>query len=228
MEAEQKQDKNLIPVDMLSVAEFSLILYKAVVHLKNIQDIVKTFTDKPEGGIYFHHASLESNPALQPKQINICSLASKAKNILEIGFNTGTSSLFMLLCNPTCKIYCFDICEHPYVKACFEYLNDNFDNRLVLIEGDSNKCLQAFLDLTNIKFDLFHIDGAHNEKTFIDFFLCRKIYLKNPSKISYVIFDDTWIDSLQKFWDAVVRDGYVKEAKVLETPVTGHRCGVFV
>ena len=93
------------------------------------------------------------------KQLNLYSLGRTAKNILEIGFNTGHSALLFLISNPESKLTCFDIVSHKYTMPCFEYLNSLFPGRINLIAGDSTITVPEFYKVcSNInKFDLIFI-----------------------------------------------------------------------
>jgi hypothetical protein len=95
------------------------------------------------------------------KLYNIGGLCINANviRVLEIGFNSGFSALFMLMCNPFLCITCVDICSHIYTRQCYMVLKDIFGDRIQLIEGDSVTAMHS-VDGT---FDLIHIDGSHDE-----------------------------------------------------------------
>ena len=83
---------------------------------------------------------------------------------MEIGFNAGHSCLLYLMSNPTSKIQVFDLGEHIYTRACFEYLSTQFPNRMAIEYGDSRKTIPAYIsENTDKVFDMIHIDGGHDQ-----------------------------------------------------------------
>jgi len=90
---------------------------------------------------------------------NLFYQTKNVNNILEIGFNSGFSTLLMLLSNNYSKILCIDICRHIYTKECFKFLQTEFPERLTLIEGDSQIVLKEIN--FDFKFDFVEIDGNH-------------------------------------------------------------------
>ena len=77
---------------------------------------------------------------------------------MEIGFNSGFSTLLMLISNPNIHIFCFDLGEHKYTIPCYEKLKETFGDRINITIGDSTKTLQNIND----NYDLIHIDGGHS------------------------------------------------------------------
>jgi predicted O-methyltransferase YrrM len=94
------------------------------------------------------------------KRENLLALGRDARNILEIGFAGGHSSLIFLLANPHSRITVIDPLEMPYARACFTYLNAVFPGRLNLLTGYSQDLLPT---LSGQKFDLIHIDGGKDK-----------------------------------------------------------------
>jgi predicted O-methyltransferase YrrM len=77
---------------------------------------------------------------------------------MEIGFNSGFSTLLMLLTNPNVRVTCFDLGEHRYTIPCYQKLKQTFGERINIIIGDSTKTLKNINDT----YDLIHIDGGHS------------------------------------------------------------------
>ena len=141
------------------------------------------------------------------KQLNLYELAKNADNILEIGFNMGNSALLYLISNNYSKIVCFDICHHKYTRLSFEYLNQLFPNRLILIEGDSTKTIPSFYeDKYNNFFDLVHIDGGHHIDIANQDFI-NTYHMAN----NLIIFDDDWLDHINNLCNRYIKLGFVKE-----------------
>ena len=92
------------------------------------------------------------------KAKNICNIVlnSNIKNIIEVGFNAGFSTLLMLITNPDVKITCIDLGTHTYTSKCYNRMKEEFGDRINLIIGDSIEVLP----MVNDKYDLIHIDGG--------------------------------------------------------------------
>ena len=88
---------------------------------------------------------------------NICSLL-KPKNILEIGFNRGTSAIYWLQ-NSNANVISIDIRPLVNVKKSIDYINSRYPSRFEYIEMDSRSIRTE--DWYN-KFDLAFIDGDHS------------------------------------------------------------------
>jgi len=113
-----------------------------------------------EGNIFMNHHTCTFTDDYINKQQNISLLVlnKNIKHVMEIGFNSGFSTLLMLLTNPTLQITCFDLGEHKYTIPCYTQIKTLFGNRLNLIIGNSKTILPMIQD----KYDLIHIDGGHS------------------------------------------------------------------
>jgi predicted O-methyltransferase YrrM len=153
--------------------------------------------------------------------MNHFSLGKVSDNILEIGFNAGHSSLLYLLSNQHSTITAFDLCYHPYVIPCFEYLKNEFSNRINLYSGDSNSTVYEYhKNNPTKKFDLIHIDGGH--ETHIankDFFNSLKL----ASNI--IIWDDTHLPHLDNLFNTYVQNNLIEEIYMHKTYEYKHRIG---
>jgi hypothetical protein len=161
-----------------------------------------------EGNIYNFGPDMTYTPEYYVKQQNIilCATNLNVKKVLEIGFNSGFSTLLMLLSNPNIHITCVDINIHPYTVPCYNIIKEYFGDRVNLIIGDSTLVVPTIKDT----FDLIHIDGAHDtaiaEKDIIN-----SIALCNDNCI--LIMDDTDMDDLNILWSK-----YSEEYNLSECP----------
>ena len=96
----------------------------------------------------------------------------------------GHSLFIMLLANPNLNITTIDI-DATYAIPSVEVLRKKFPNaNIKFIHKDS---LQALNEIDE-KFDLFHIDGHHeNSRIKQEFELCKKL---NDGDIMNIVFDD--------------------------------------
>ena len=109
---------------------------------------------------------------------------TKSKNVLEIGFNRGSSALSFLLSNSECKVISIEIASRESCEKSISYLNNTFDNRLTFIQCNSAELLSVVSKDNNI--DLVFIDGDHTLSA-IDRDVSNSLQL-NPK---YILFDDS-------------------------------------
>lgn len=127
-------------------------------------------------------------------------------DILEIGFNSGNSALVFLYANPNCKIYAFDICYNIYEKHCVDYLNTHFNNRVILIKGDSNMTVPYFNDLKKF-ISIYHIDGGNNDKIIsTDIVNCYNMGLDG----SFLIINNCSKDYIREKYDNLYHSGKIQ------------------
>lgn len=128
------------------------------------------------------------------KNISNLVLNKNIKNVMEIGFNGGFSTLLMLVSNPYMHITCFDLGEHTYTRPCYKKMKETFGDRIDIIFGDSTKTLK---EITN-NYDLIHIDGGHStEVATCD--IMNSIRLSKQGTI--LIMDDYDFGNLHALWD---------------------------
>ena len=157
--------------------------------------IIKDSGDLLEGNIFMKHKTTEYTNEFLNKVKNISNLVlnKNIKNVMEIGFNSGFSTLLMLLSNPNMKITCFDLCEHKYTGPCYIKLKEDFGDRITLIIGDSRVTLPKI----NEVYDLIHIDGGHsNELAESD--ILNSFRLSKQKTI--LIMDDYNFSNLNALW----------------------------
>lgn len=170
--------------------------------------LIPLIGNSPEGNIYSRHLSTEKTSLMIPKQKNIVNFIKKInpKNVLEIGFNAGFSTLLMKMTNSSINMTCVDINDHNYVIPCYKYLCNDFDN-IELITKSSLVALPELIEVGK-KYDVIHIDGDHRiEGATKDFELCLKLSKKG----TVIIFDDTNLVPLNNLCNNYVNNNIVKE-----------------
>ena len=139
------------------------------------------------------------------------------KNILEIGFNLGSSAAAFLSARNDTIVISIDIGFHSYVKDAKKIINTFFPNRHTLLIGDS-KILMRKIELIypNFKPDLIFIDGDHVEPTpIID--LRNALYL--AGKNTSIILDDC---SISNGYAGVIQ-AYLEVIKYKEIDMTSSK-----
>jgi predicted O-methyltransferase YrrM len=176
---------------------------------KYLLPIIYNCNELLEGNIfmYHHHTTYTDLFINKTKNISNLVLNKNIRNVMEIGFNSGFSSLLMLLSNPNMHITCFDLGEHKYVMPCYEKLKEVFGNRINIIIGDSTKTLQIMHD----KYDLIHIDGGHaNEVASSD--IINSYRLSKQGTI--LIMDDYDYNPLHILWDDYIKKYNLKKLDI--------------
>lgn len=149
-----------------------------------------------EGNIFMLHHTTDYTHEFVNKTKNISNLVlnKNIKNVMEIGFNSGFSTLLMLISNPNIHVTCFDLGKHKYTIPCYEKLKETFGDRINIIIGDSTKTLQT----VNDKYDLIHIDGGHSTEV-ANSDIINSYRLSKPRTI--LIMDDYDFPHLHNIWD---------------------------
>jgi predicted O-methyltransferase YrrM len=225
----QSMDVDIKKIHIASVDEYESVLKNGQSHLDALLTIVKCAVKSPkefEGNYFYDHQTF-NRVVDRNKQINLYSIGKieTNKNILEIGFNAGHSALLFLLAHPTSKLHCFDTCEHPYTKPCFNYLSDSFPGRLTLIEGRSADQLSQYkTNHPDLICEVVHIDGDHElSNANGDFFRCLSfVNFKN-----ILIFNDVHLPGLHMLWDGYLRDLHLKDATSHFYPTDSHAIGLY-
>ena len=87
---------------------------------------------------------------------------------MEIGFNSGFSTLLMLISNPNIHITCYDLGEHKYTIPCYQKLREIFKDRINIIIEDSRETLPSDNDIYDlwdnyiIKYNLKSLNTEYN------------------------------------------------------------------
>ena len=161
--------------------------------------IINNCGESLEGNIFMLHATTTYTDVYLNKTKNISNLLlnKNINNVMEIGFNSGFSTLLMLLTNPNMYITCFDLGEHKYTIPCYEKLKETFGERINIIIGDSTKTLQ---NITN-NYDLIHIDGGHSTEV-ANSDIIHSYRLSKQGTI--LIMDDYDFPNLHELWDMCI------------------------
>jgi glycosyltransferase involved in cell wall biosynthesis len=155
--------KHLAPV-LNQVTTYDTMKPEIDKHVTKIKEIVEASGEACEGNVFWFQYNHNETEVFLNKRLNLFNYSQKAHSIMEIGFNAGHSSLLYLLSNPTSKIQLFDLGEHRYTRACFEYLSTQFPNRLTIEFGDSRQTVPAYIAKNVGKvFDMIHVDGGHDQ-----------------------------------------------------------------
>jgi len=167
---------------------------------KYLLPIIINSGEKLEGNIFMTHRTTNyTNKFINKiKNIEILSSNKNVKKVLEIGFNSGFSSLLMLFSNPNITLTCLDKARHSYTIPCFNMIKKTFGDRIKLIVGDSTKTIHN-IDET---FDLIHIDGGHSVRV-------AKSDIEQSLRLSkrdtIIIMDDYDNIKLKALWDSYVK-----------------------
>jgi predicted O-methyltransferase YrrM len=165
----------------------------------NIKPIIQECGEQHEGNIFMIHHSTEYTDVYENKAKNISNLLlnNNIKHVLEIGFNSGFSTLLMLLSNKNVSITCYDLGEHSYMIPCFNKLKESFGERIQMNVGDSTVTLSN----DSNKYDLIHIDGGHATEV-AESDIVNSYRLSKQGTI--LIMDDYDFDNLRPLWDSYV------------------------
>ena len=202
----------------LKESTITINIYKAKQYINEyLIPIIKNCRVNLEGNIFMLHHTCKYTDLFINKAKNISNfvLNSNVTNVMEIGFNSGFSTLLMLISNPKLHITCFDLGEHSYVLPCFEQLRKTFGDRIELVLGDSTKTL---LTITG-EYDLIHIDGGHSTDV-------ASSDVINSYRMSrhgtILILDDYDFPNLQKMWDKFVKLYDLKPLNILAYDTIHH------
>jgi predicted O-methyltransferase YrrM len=147
------------------------------------------------------------------------------KNILEIGFNLGSSATAFLSARTDTNVISIDIGYHGYVNDAKKIIDTIFPNRHTLLIGDSKILMRKIEFLfPNFKPHLIFIDGDHAEPTpIID--LRNALYLAD--KNTSIILDDCSVANgyagvIQAYLDVVkYKEIDIKSSKIYSDVATG-------
>jgi len=216
--------------DLANISHYHNCSTKKQKVIDDIKQIIIESNELLEGNCFYDNETLILDPQLYFKQINLfwCGKQAKTK-ICEIGFNTGHSSMLMLLGRDTAELdfTVFDIGRHPYTKPCLEYIKSQFQHiKFEYIEGDSTITMPAWIHENKSciwSYDLIHVDGGHTEHCISNDMKYADILLKAGG---LVIIDDTnhyhinnWVDwyvSTRKYIELDVPNSFEYGYRVLQ------------
>jgi predicted O-methyltransferase YrrM len=152
-----------------------------------------------EGNIFMLHHTTNYTDIFLNKTKNISNMVlnKNIQKVMEIGFNSGFSTLLMLLTNPKIYITCFDLGEHKYTMPCFIKLKETFGDRINIIIGDSTETLKNVNDI----YDVIHIDGGHSTEI-ANSDIINTYRLSKQGTI--IIMDDYDGPNLHNLWDSYI------------------------
>ena len=185
--------KEDISVDFVLSKEYDIVQQNNLHHFEMLSKLAEESTTK-------------FNRFDPNKQTNLFSLSKNVKNILQIGLRAGHEALTFLISNQSSKIYCFDTYKYSFTKACAQYLQQHFPDRLFVYEGNSIDEIPKFNENTKISVDLVYICTKAMDISNGNFFTCIPlIHYK-----TFLIIDNLHMKYL---WDGYVNDKTVKEIK---------------
>lgn len=179
-----------------------------------LMPIISQCNELIEGNIFMEHHTNKISDKFILKVKNICNvlLNKNIKKVCEIGFNSGFSTLLMLITNPNIEIKCFDLGEHSYTMPCYQMLRETFGDRLELIIGDSTKTLPIFNKSNEtVKFDLIHIDGGHSTEV-------ATSDIEHSLKLSrygtILIMDDYDFENIKELWNKYIENQNLRNLNI--------------
>ena len=177
--------------------------------------------ERLEGNIFMLHNTTEYTDVYLNKTKNISNilLNKNIKNVMEIGFNSGFSTLLMLITNPNACVSCFDLGEHKYTLPCYNKMKETFGNRINITIGDSMRTLSR----VNEPYDLIHIDGGHStEVAQSDIINAYRL----SKQATVLIMDDYDFPNLHTLWNDHIRKYNLKNLDICiyDTPHHDIKC----
>lgn len=117
--------------------------------------------------------------------------STKAKKIMEIGFNAGHTCMGFLDADDKVIVHAIDICDYGHVRTCASRIMKKYGtSRFQFGEMDSTR-----MGLKSLEgYDLVRIDGGHSTEVLQqDFIRC------NASEVPWIIIDDMNYRSVHEF-----------------------------
>ena len=197
--------------------------YTIKANIEKAKDYINTYLlpiiydcgERLEGNIFMLHNTMEYTDVFLNKTKNISNilLNKNIKNVMEIGFNSGFSTLLMLITNPNTCVSCFDLGEHKYTLPCYNKMKETFGDRLNITIGDSTCTLTCM----NETYEVIHIDGGHSTEV-------AQSDITNAYRLSkqgtILIMDDYDFSNLHTLWnDHIIKYDLKKiDIYVYDTP----------
>jgi hypothetical protein len=154
---------------------------------------------------YVRSPPVAANRAKRERFRRVC---AGRRRMLEIGVNGGHSAFVALTANPSLEFHGVDIGDHAYVRPAVEWLKAEFPGRVFLSEGS---CLQVLPQLAkgDLRFDLFHIDGAKHTY-YLDLLNCHRLLTDEGRAL--VVMDDFNMGPVEAVWRRCLSEGLVHPA----------------
>ena len=148
---------------------------------------------------------------------------SKFKSMMEIGFNAGHSSAFVLENFDDVKVHSYDIGWHDYTEPNAQKVKEKYGDRFNFTLKDSKKIEPKEIQF---KYDIVYIDGEHTfEGAFSD------IQLFINSTMRWAVIDDLQIKSVAKAVTHPTHKKYFREVwrgKYISHPKGNEVTGILV
>jgi predicted O-methyltransferase YrrM len=196
-----KKNIKQLHYDNINIAKTKQYIKKTKQYIKKYLNPVINKTGEHLEGNIFTIGKIDFSFLFHRKCVNISLLSQNKdiKNIMEIGFNAGFSTLLMLFSNPLAKITCYDLGEHSYTMPCFKIIKKTFGDRVNLILGDSTKTVPNDKN----KYDLIHIDGGHS--TYVATQDIENSYNKSKPGTIFIFDDYILFPNLHILWNSYIR-----------------------
>ena len=209
---------NIMNIFLTSLKDFTINenIHKTKKYINTyLMPIINNSGELLEGNIFMEHHTTNYTDKFINKCKNISNLVlnKNIKNVIEIGFNSGFSTLLMLLSNPFMKITCYDLVEHSYTMPCYNQLKNFFGERIKLIVGDSRYTLKNTFGTC----DLIHIDGG-NLTEIVKSDIINSYRLSEQGTI--LIMDDYEFENLHCLWNHYIKQFNLQNLHIhiYETP----------
>jgi predicted O-methyltransferase YrrM len=166
---------------------------------KHLANIINNSGEQIDETAYMlYDTNMYSDDVLnKTKNISNLVLNKNIKHVLVIGFNTGFSTLLMLLSNPSIDITCIDAGIHSYTMPCYLKLKETFGDRINIVIGNISETLP------NVKaqYDLIYIDGGDStEIAESDINYCYRLSKNN----TIILMDDYDSPYLRTLWGTCI------------------------
>lgn len=139
-----------------------------------------------------------------PKELQfLAKRVQGAKQVCEVGFNMGMSACAMLAANPNLIVVSYDLGEWACVKIAHEYLDDRFEGRHLLIEGDSTVTFKPPLT----PWEFCFIDGGHS------FDVAYRDIANFAPHSRYVMVDDIKMEGVAKALEIAINERLLTEVE---------------
>ena len=143
------------------------------------------------------------------------------KTVLEIGFNSGISTMSFLSARPDITVISVDIGYHEYVLQAKEWIDKEFPNRHMLIIGDSTTVLpQILTQFPMYKPDMIFVDGNH-DGDYPKKDIYNSIALSHPD--TFIIIDDVvpWMKDILSAIDEFTQSSMIQVIDHKESDIWG-------
>lgn len=177
--------------------------------LYELNAVVAESGEPVAGNIFYDHRQedYETSPPIamnRAKRDRFRLACAGRTRMLEIGVNAGHSAYLALTSDPQLEFHGVDIGDHSYVRPAVAWLEKAFPDRVFYYEGS---CLDVLPKLAkdNMRFDLFHIDGAKHTY-YLDVLNSHRLIAGDSA---LVIIDDANMGGVERMWQRCLREGLI-------------------